>query len=124
MTKLFDPTKPVQTRNGRKARIICTDLTSDDGSIAAAITTLSGERVTQFHADGRYYVSEGMETDEDLVNIPERTEQWLTCAGAVPFDSKAKLLDFYPDAKQAIVVIDEDGRPVDARIERFTAGGA
>lgn len=23
--KAFDPTKPVQTRDGRKARIICTD---------------------------------------------------------------------------------------------------
>ena len=44
MTK-FDPTKPVQTRDGREARIICTDVErKGDWPIVALIKTSDGER--------------------------------------------------------------------------------
>ena len=42
MNKPFDPLKPVQTRDGRKARIICTDRKMDGFPILALIPSHSG----------------------------------------------------------------------------------
>lgn len=87
----FDPTKPVRTRDGRPARIICTDregngsrtggnfpviaLVKDEGSLCETILSLTKE--------GRLY-EEG-EHGGDLVNIPEHMFTNLyRCCGAGP----------------------------------------
>lgn len=73
--KKFDPMKPVQTRDGRKARILCTDLEKHPGgaTIVAAISS-TYESVWYFQPDGKAY--SGRENPVDLVNIPERTYQY------------------------------------------------
>jgi len=81
--KEFDPTKPVRTRDGRAARILCTDFKNDDGPIIAAITfALDGkERVFSYHSNGRYYT---YASNSDLVNIPEKHVRWVNvfhCGG-------------------------------------------
>lgn len=50
--KPFDPTKPVQTRDGRKARIICTDAASPL-PIVALVTDKGVEYPTVFTKEGR-----------------------------------------------------------------------
>lgn len=69
----FDPTKPVQTRDGRKARILATDLRSDTGETIVAVWMDSDglEEVGSFHSDGAY-LSDGRASGEDLLNITER----------------------------------------------------
>lgn len=68
----FDPTKPVQTRDGRAARILTTDLKSADYSIVAAYLDGNGrELVNTFTANGSYW-SDDRENPMDLVNVPER----------------------------------------------------
>ena len=64
----FDPTKPVWTRNGKPARIVCTDLKRDDGrTIIANIDFGTWE-------DCRLYYPSGHNSDdpsgspEDLIN--------------------------------------------------------
>lgn len=69
----FDSTKPVQTRGGEPARIICTDR-APPYSIVALID--SSERVEIFTKDGKF-VDEEHETDDDLINIPEQIESWF-----------------------------------------------
>jgi hypothetical protein len=73
----FDPTKPVQTRDGRKARIICTDMVDERYPIVALITEETDrEFPVSFTADGRILDS-AREHDNDLVNIPEKREGWI-----------------------------------------------
>jgi hypothetical protein len=72
---MFDPTKPVQTRDGRKARIICTDRENVEYPIVALIASAGGEEIAAtFTDDGRFYYA-GREDDDDLVNVPETTER-------------------------------------------------
>lgn len=71
-TKTFDPTKPVQTRDGRKARIICTDRKGTEYPIIALVEDEDGEEGDYaFSATGSYWDS-GEEMVDDLINIPER----------------------------------------------------
>ena len=71
----FDPTKPVQTCDSRKARIICTDANNHQ-PIVALITEQDGHEYTRnYTKDGFYYIGAGR-SDSDLINIPERRIMW------------------------------------------------
>lgn len=85
----FDPTKPVQTRDGRKARILCTDRIHVDGTIVALIgypkdSAHEGqERILSYYSDGLYKPPTyrerfplKAEDDNDLVNVPVKTSTW------------------------------------------------
>lgn len=73
MVKQFDPTKPVRTRDGRPARIICTNRKHSEPIVALLQDTDGREFPNTFTKDGLEY--EGMEHSDDLVNIPEK----VTC---------------------------------------------
>lgn len=78
MTKPFDPTKPVQTRDARSVRILCTNLQAVQ-PVAAAVRESDGhEHVEYFFLSGAYYASSAL-SPTDLVNIPvELTQEvWL-----------------------------------------------
>lgn len=88
---MFDPTKPVQTRDGRKARIICTDLNSPDGCIVALVESSdrynpTDERVKVYYSDGKWVRNSHTSMLVDLVNISMKTSTWQnvydTCTGA------------------------------------------
>jgi len=64
----FDPKKPVQTRDGRKARILATDLLGVH-PIAVAIRESNYEIIEERYADGTTKRYPG--DDDDLVNVPE-----------------------------------------------------
>jgi hypothetical protein len=80
----FDPTKPVQTRDGRKARIICVDRENSKYPIIALVKRQCGnsaEAVETYKKDGSYYMEDGPYFTEgskamDLINIPERRIMW------------------------------------------------
>ena len=79
--KKFDPTKPVQTRDGHPARIICTDAKGNWPIVALVSTSttippyVAEETPFPFSADGRRII--GAATTTDLVNIPEEHEVWV-----------------------------------------------
>lgn len=81
----FDPTKPVQTREGLKARILCTNRNHHDGSIVALVTLPEDdyrderEALHTYHEGGFYLrKSNGFqrEDDLDLVNVPVKRSTW------------------------------------------------
>ena len=76
MTKSFDPTKPCQTRDGRPARILCTDLVGDYPIVAAVPRQEDGlEILVTTKSDGSY--SRGIGGSfHDLVNIPVEHERF------------------------------------------------
>lgn len=66
----FDPKKPVQTRDGFKARIICKNL-KGNYPIAAAVTDMKGvETVDSYTKNGNQYIDNDY-SKYDLINIPE-----------------------------------------------------
>jgi len=82
MTDL-DPTKPVQTRNGRKARIICVDREGKNASskypIIALVKASDGsEELRSYTVDGfHFFTDEKEESENDLVNVPEERTVWV-----------------------------------------------
>jgi hypothetical protein len=77
MAKIFDPTKPVQTRDGRKARIICTNRTERLGyPIVALIFEQNDiERIETFSVKGE--TLQGCPHSNDLVNVPIKKSGWI-----------------------------------------------
>ena len=71
--------KPVCTRDGRKARIICFDrINGDYYKIVACVTAFDGdfEEVLFYGIDG-YIVDSQNPKDEDLMILPEKKEGWI-----------------------------------------------
>ena len=76
--------KPVYTRDGRKARIICFDYKGDGNAypILALISTsnLSGvpsEMTAKYTEDGKYAKYNNVENGEDLMMLTEKKEGWV-----------------------------------------------
>lgn len=71
----LDLTKPVQTRDGKPVRILCTDGPNDHYPVAG---WAEGERGPNYWAlDGRYHSSLGHMNGKDLINVPERVVEWF-----------------------------------------------
>jgi len=65
----FDPTKPVQTRDGRKARIICTDKKSISTIVALVEDENGEEGIISYLGSGTVFING--ESPVDLINIEE-----------------------------------------------------
>ena len=69
--------KPVYTRDGRKARIVCFD--SNGGRpIVALVTECDDEEEMpyKYHCDG-FYNCQAIPSDNDLMMLPEKKEGWI-----------------------------------------------
>ena len=93
--------KPVCTRDGRKARIICFDRNSNK-PIVALITTNDREYLTEYYCDGR--ISHNSSESNDLMMLPEKKEGWINVAKE-PLGEDAVALGYiyqsYEDAVKA-----------------------
>ena len=73
---LKDPNKKVVTRDGRNARIICTDRKGTEYSVVALCTMSSGSEDCYFYfPSGRMYLS--ADSCLDLFFAPEKHEGWI-----------------------------------------------
>lgn len=75
----FDPTKPVQTKSGKPARILATDRKNSKYPIIALVTyPAGGEEVESFRPNGIFY-GDASPSERDLVNVPEKRtyERWV-----------------------------------------------
>ena len=75
--------KPVCTRDGHKARIICFDYAGETGDypIVALVSYNKGnnchERILKYTSDGLFNKYRDYEHDDDLMMLPERKEGWV-----------------------------------------------
>ena len=89
---LANPSRRVVTRDGRNARIICTDMKSTTYPVVALIEDGSGyEQLYTFSKNGEYAVNESSRSD--LFFKTEKHEGWInifdnTYPGSMIFDSK------------------------------------
>jgi len=120
--KPFDPTKPCRTRDGRAARIICTDAKGEPLFPVVALVAAGGanEALRRYSSTGRPLAGP---PDDDLVNVPKRASYWhKIVADSVRFSSY-----WTPDlescragsarrASAYLEIIFEDERPVAVNI--------
>lgn len=89
----FDTTKPVRTRDGRKARILCTDSNNNDYPIVALVTESNGEEESdEYTAQGHYYSTAGLNiaaSPADLINVPTHKTMFLNVyKGSPPYSEE------------------------------------
>ena len=77
--------KPVCTRDGRKARIICFDRDCDM-HIVALVSGPLGELVHYYLSNGK--VDSDKQNDEDLMMLPENKEGWVIMETSIKNDRK------------------------------------
>ena len=85
--------KPVCTRDGRKARIICFDR-DWDMHIVALVSDILGESVHYYLSNGK--VDFDKQDDEDLMMLPEKKEGWVNVYEGGLLDTKS-----YPTKTEA-----------------------
>lgn len=68
--------KPVCTRDGRKARIICFDLKNEEYPIVAAIGNDSSETLLCYTLNGEI-VKGNYKSDKDIMMLSEKKEGWV-----------------------------------------------
>ena len=74
---LSNPSRKLVTGDGRKVRIICTDMKSTTYPVVALIENGSGyEQLTTFSKNGEYAVNESSRSD--LFFAPEKHEGWVS----------------------------------------------
>ena len=82
--------KPVCTRDGRKARIICFDLKNDEYPIVAAVENDSSETLFSYTTNGE--IADGIESDKDLMMLPEKKERWVNVYKERCYESKEEAI--------------------------------
>lgn len=74
----FDPSKPVQTRSGWPARILCTDRHGGEYPVVALVRQPSGfETCVSYRSGGHLHQSACHHNPYDLINAPEKIEGWI-----------------------------------------------
>ena len=81
--------KPVCTRDGRKARIICFDRNSNK-PIVALITTNDREYLTEYYCDGR--ISHNNSESNDLMMLPVKKEGWINVYKELCYGTKEEAI--------------------------------
>lgn len=85
--------KPVCTRDGRKARIICFDFRDADEicCIIAAVDYGEAEKIHYYDLYGKY--RGGDSSEYDLMMLPEKKEGWVNLYDDIPiYDTKEEAL--------------------------------
>ena len=78
---MLDVNKPVQCRDGRKARILATDIKGPLSLAAVVVYTDGVEAVFSFYPDGR--TTHAAPSALDLVNAPRSHEDWALWIGGM-----------------------------------------
>ena len=75
---LKDPNKKVVTRDGRNARIVCTDRKGTECSVVALCTMSDGSENCYFYfPSGRMYLNADADSCLDLFFAPEKKSGWI-----------------------------------------------
>lgn len=92
--------KPVCTRDGRKARIICFDR-QHESNIVVLITEENEEYVCTYNSDGSFH--KGSTHKNDLMMLPEKKEMWINIyKEATGLFSGISLYDTEEEAKDVV----------------------
>ena len=104
-----DPTKKIVARDGRDARIICTNKEGNDAPIVALIKDKYGESIRAYLINGRQS-NEG-DTQYDLFFKTEKKEGWVNVFKTdIDMFKSGRIYNSETEAKESVVC---DGKYVD-----------
>lgn len=132
-TKPFDPSKPVQTRDGRRVEILKTDLLAKDGGTRLVALVYGNDGfayVYTYSQSGRFVGS--IETGWDLMNVPEVSKKIVKVCLNKDYGSYAAIEEKhfkprYLNMLQELYTVEEtyeDGVLVSARVLHVGEGKA
>lgn len=100
---MFDPNKPVRTRDGRAARIICTDVRNDVYPIVALISEEEEEEevVHTYTSTGAYRRDPNKSSAFDLVNCPTMVTKYINVYLSTNPNDAADVVGFISDTADA-----------------------
>ena len=102
----IDWEKPVQTRDGRKARVLCTDMRGTEFSVVALVDDATNENLITVNKHGRHYGTQRSATD--LINAPVTITRWVNVYSRGPssqlYQSKADAITGGPSAIARVLV--------------------
>lgn len=90
---LAKPNRKIVTRDGRDARIICTDAINGSRPIIALVklsNSAYGERCMYYTKEGKFYTSSYL-SNSDLFFAPEKHEGWINIFKGAFINAKAFL---------------------------------
>ena len=102
--------KPVCTRDGRKARIICFDKKGDYPIVALVNDYNNEEYIKSYDKFGKKFIAG--ETTDDLMMLPEKKEGWVNVYKGGLLDTKS-----YPTKKEAFDKVCLEGYVDTVKIE-------
>ena len=95
--------KPICTRDGRKARIICFDLKDKDYPIAAAVQNKDGdESIRTYTAEGIY--DKGEISGFDLMMLPEKKEGWAVIKKSDIYETEEQAKEALLDSRIGVMI--------------------
>lgn len=110
--------KPVCTRDGYKARIICFDAKGMHQPIVALVTQDNGvEYIETYYSNGRFNDDINSQSSGDLMMLPEKKEGWVNVyhnekgeywSEQVLFSTKKEAVDFVHDHAQYVTTVKID----------------
>ena len=74
---LENPNRKVVTRDGRSARIICTNRLGDNYQVLALVTEGCAERCYSYTTFGKFDEHQNIDCELDLFFVPEKKEKWV-----------------------------------------------
>lgn len=84
---LKNPDRKIVTRDGRAARVLCTDRISDTWPVVALVRDEEGEAVRTFHENGECYLIDESPDPCDLFFAPEKKTGWINL-----YDLRGKII--------------------------------
>ena len=100
---LKNPDRKIVTRDGRAARVLCTDRISDTWPVVALVRDEEGEAVRTFHENGECYLIDESPDPCDLFFAPEKKEGWVNLFKINSTITTGEVYNTKEEAKSAIV---------------------
>lgn len=98
-----NPARPIVTRDGRAARVLCTDRISDTWPVVALVRDEEGEAVRTFHENGECYLIDESPDPCDLFFAPEKKEGWVNLFKINSTITTGEVYNTKEEAKSAVV---------------------
>lgn len=106
---LKDRTRKIVTRDGRDARIICTNREGNDYPIIALVENSYGESIITYLINGRQ--SNTQDTPDDLFFTPTKKEGWVNIFKTdIDMFKSGRIYNSETEAKESVLC---DGKYVD-----------
>lgn len=100
---LKNPDRKIVTRDGRAARVLCTDRISDTWPVVALVRDEEGEAVRTFHENGECYLIDESPDPCDLFFAPEKKEGWVNLFKINSTITTGEVYNTKEEAKSAVV---------------------